>query len=206
LVPVFVFWLTRLLPRAVARWGPAEARIPLAPVAALLLAAYAVLGLVLDVESLRSLTFELTTPRGTVYTLPWSQSNVQTLQYVIAHTEPAEAIAVLGANPEFHLLTGRQNPLRQDFIRASVMRLSPADVDEIIRRLETHQPRLVIVDIWVETPGISVEAMTIEERHLLNWGLGLTPIWQYVQTHYPVRTVFVDDPPRWGYAIYESVP
>jgi hypothetical protein len=203
-VPLFVFSLVVLLPRMVNRLGQATVQRSRAlMVVTLILCVHAVAGFALDMGGLSILTFDLATPRGTVYTLPWGQSGVQTLQYVIARTEPDEAIAVLGANPEFYFLTGRQNPLRQDFIRASVMRLSPTDVDEIIRRLETHQPRLVIVGFWVETPGMSAEELDIEERHLLNWGPGLTPVWQYVQAHYPVRTVFVDDPPRWGYAIYE---
>jgi hypothetical protein len=129
------------------------------------------------------------------------RSRIETLQYIISHTEPEDSIAVLGFDPGFYFLSGRKNPLRQDLILPGIGS-SPANAQEIVRRLETHQPKRIIIPRWIE-----------ENKALLWWGApetgrkhyeNLTPVWQHVHDHYQVCTVIGEE--QWGYAIYEPLP
>jgi hypothetical protein len=119
------------------------------------------------------------------------------LQYIISHTAPDDSIVVLGDGvgmAGYYFLSGRQNPLRQDGFK-SWMGSSSAEVEEIARRLETYRPRLVVVCGEPDaTSALSVRPHV--ERHG-----DFTPIWQYVQGHYQIRTVIGGE--RSACVIYE---
>jgi hypothetical protein len=203
LFPVLLFSLVVLIPRAVERWAharPRPSRVTF--LAAAILVALATAGFVVDVTMLSQYDLELITPRGLVRLYspgPASphQTDIEVLQYIISHTAPDDSIVVLGDGvgmAGYYFLSGRQNPLRQDGFK-SWMGSSSAEVEEIARRLETYRPRLVVVCGEPDaTSALSVRPHV--ERHG-----DFTPIWQYVQGHYQIRTVIGGE--RSACVIYE---
>ena len=107
---------------------------------------------------------------------------------------------VLDFAPGFYFLSGRRNPLWQDCIIAGVGD-SPTETDEIVRRLETHQPRFVIIPWWTEeTKAIMpLRAPPTGREHYEI----LRPVWQYVHDHYQIRAVIGETP--LAYNIYERM-
>jgi len=208
LFPVFVYSLVILVPQAMERWKQIRLQRSRAPVFLMvILLAYAVAGFTLDVKELSRLTLEVATPRGTVLVPPENRPQAETLQYIISHTEARDSIVVLGANPEFYFLSGRRNPLRQDFFR-SIMSFSSADAHEVIQRIQTSRPRLVIISIQnrhlmslpsEDTDILLAQAPDVVREHHEN----LMSVWEYVQDRYRIRTVVGGE--QGGYAIYEPL-
>lgn len=199
LFPVLIFSVIALVPRAVERWGQINPRRFQAQVFLVaILVLYAGLGFTADVAELSQQNVALTTPRGTllVSSNSWDQIQAETLQYIISHTGPEDAIVVVADTPGFYFLSGRKNPLRQDWILSGIGS-SPADAEEIVRRLEAHQPGLIIVDKWTEETQTLPWGGDLGREHYRN----LTPVWQYVHDHYRVQAVVGGE--RGRFNVYE---
>ncbi|MBU0494838.1 MAG: glycosyltransferase family 39 protein [Chloroflexi bacterium] len=197
LFPVLIFTATGLLPRVLDRYGNID--VPsslLMMIVAGLLLIYGTVGLGLDVVQLARQNVELVTPRGVVRIGTGDQARAETLSHIMTQTEPADFIVVLSFDPGFYFLSGRRNPLRQDMIIAGIGS-SPADAREMVERMETHRPRLVIVPRRVQ----ETETLIAHEPHAGREGYqNLQPVWQYVQEHYQVSARIGGET---GYVIYE---
>ncbi len=199
LFPLLLFSAVVLIPRMVEQQSGTPARSSRARVlVAVALLGYAVAGLVWDADYYSRLDTPWIAPRGSVLfrsSFERRQAWPKLLQYILDHTDPDDAIAVLGQEPGYYFWTGRRNPLRQDTLLPG-MESSPEDALEIVRRFEADPPRLIAIPQGV-THGrgwfweLDVGRQAYEE---------LTPVWDHILAHYEFRTVVGGD--TWGYAVY----
>jgi hypothetical protein len=200
LFPVLLFLAAVLLPLAVAQqWRARVYGSRLHRILVVAMLAYAVAGLAWDLDyfSLQDASWDA--PRGTaLYNASHERRKAWPglLQQILEHTEPGDAIAVLGQEPGFYFWTGRRNPLRQDTLLPR-MESSPENAQEIVRRFECDVPRLIAIPQGV-TYGrgwfweLEAGRQAYED---------LAPVWEYVQNHYRFRILVGGE--TWGYAIYQ---
>jgi hypothetical protein len=206
LFPVFAFSLTDLVPRFLECQGQTRLqRLHAQRFVVLILFAFAVIGLALDMKVLALMNYEIETLRGTVLMNATHASNragAEMLQYITSHTEPGDSIVVLGTDPGLYYLSQRKNPLRQDYILTG-LGSSSADAREIVERLKTHPPALVIIPRQIEKDGaMSGYGLALEVRQ--RYYETLAPVWRHVHSNYRADTVVGGM--EWGYTVYEPQP
>jgi hypothetical protein len=200
LFPVMLYLAAVLLPLAAAQgWRTQVHRTRLRSVLGVAMLAYALAGLAWDLDYVSQQDTRWEAPRGTaLYNANFERRKAwpELLQQILEHTEPGDPIAILGPEPGFYFWTGRRNPLRQDTLLPR-MNSSPEDALEIVRRLETAAPRLIVIPRGV-THGrgwfweLEVGRQSYED---------LAPVWEYVQDHYRSRALVGGE--TWGYAVYQ---
>jgi hypothetical protein len=144
LVPLAMYFFTVWLPQRMACHDHPMTRMRRGYgllLAAMLLWAAASFWLLLRLVYL-PFNLPLTTPRGTVMSLP-VVSDHRMLECVLAETEPDEHIWIMAAYPGLYFLSGRANPTRWDYLGRRIS-YPPAVVREIASDLERAQPRLII--------------------------------------------------------------
>jgi hypothetical protein len=197
LAPVLIFSALVLVPRALERWGQIGLQRSWAQtVIVVLLVMYAIVGVVWNVKFFSLMDNKVVTPRGRVL-MRGGRLELETLQYILSHTEQEDAIVVLDFAPGFYFLSGRRNPLWADCI-LPVDGPLPRAVDKIVGDLAMHQPRLIIIPEWMEqtrafTPLRAPRSGSEQYE-------ALEQVWQYVHDHYEIRHVTGENP--WRYNIY----
>ena len=198
--PLLLFLAAIWLPGVVgARWRlPVRAsRVWVLLVVALL--GYAAAGLIWDRDYYSRLDTPWVSPRGTaLFNSSHERRRAwpELLQYILEHTEPDDAIAVLGQEPGFYFWSGRRNPLRQDTLLPG-MESSPEDAQEIVRRFESDHPRLIAIPQGVTYGRGWFWELDVGRQAYQD----LVPVWQYISTHHEFRGLVGGE--TWGYAIYE---
>lgn len=200
LFPVMLFLAAVLLPVAVAqRWRARVHRTRLYWVLGVAMLGYALAGLAWDLDYVSQQDARWEAPRGTaLYNANFERRGAwpDLLQHLLENTEAGDPIAILGPEPGFYFWTGRTNPLRQDTLLPR-MESSPEDAQEIVQRLESAVPRLIVIPQGV-THGrgwfweLEVGRQAYED---------LAPVWEYVQDQYRSRTLVGGE--TWGYAVYQ---
>ena len=199
LFPVLLFLTAVLLPLAIVqRWRATVNEARLHGVLMVAILAYAVAGLVWDLDYYSQQVATWEAPRGTALYNPGHERRKAwpgLLQQILIQTETGDPIAVLGQEPGFYFWTGRRNLLRQDTLLPR-MESSPEDAQEIVRRFERESPRLIAIPQGV-TYGrgwfweLEAGRQTYED---------LAPVWEFVEAHCRFRTLVGGE--TWGYAIY----
>jgi hypothetical protein len=199
LFPVLLFLASVLLPLALVQWWEAKVyRARLYRVLMVALLAYAVAGLVWDLDYYSQQDARWEAPRGSALYNPGHERRKawpDLLKQILLYTETGDPIAVLGQEPGFYFWTGRRNPLRQDTLLPR-MESSPEDAQEIVRRFRRDPPRLIAIP-----QGVTYGRGWFWELEAGRQAYAdLDPVWEYVRAHYHSQTLIGGE--TWGYAIY----
>jgi hypothetical protein len=199
LFPVLLFMAAVMLPRALhQRWQITVSEARLHALLVVLIAAYAVAGLIWDQDYYSQQDARWEAPRGSVLYNPGHERRKAwpgLLQQILGYTESGDPIAVLGQEPGFYFWSGRRNLLRQDTLLPR-MASSPEDAQEIVRRFELDPPRLIAIP-----QGVTFGRGWFWELEAGRQAYeDLAPVWEYVQSHYRFQTLVGGE--TWGYAIY----
>ena len=145
---VAIFFLARWLPRKLAASGERTLRVgrghALLVVAMLLWAAGNLWWGIVHFYNI--LDHTVASPRGTVMLsrYAYTEAFLQPLQSIMSKTQEGDHVYVLGPFPGLYFLSGRRNPTKLDYVDSS-MDYPPAELDDMLARLESSQPKLVII-------------------------------------------------------------
>jgi hypothetical protein len=200
LVPALIFIAIEIIPQFLAR----EIKVQLnllrwQTLIIALLCTVTIAGYFLAQKNISYYVHPIATSRGAVLTTPISSDWQGTYQFLTQHTQAGDPIAVLSSNPEFSFLSQRKNVLRQDYFRAFYY--SPEEVNDMIRRLKTSPPRVIIAKCWVtDSQAVLSGATRIQTNEWVNYLPSLAPVWQFVTDNYQVGAVF--NPNGWGFVVF----
>jgi 4-amino-4-deoxy-L-arabinose transferase-like glycosyltransferase len=140
------YLLAQRLPQTLAQWthAPQTARTAQTLGRGLFVTAWLVTAVVFGVRYRKNFSYELTTPRGTLHTT----ANVgpayrEALDFLTAHTQPGEAVAVLPEGSDLAFFSGRHMPLRHQILIPGLM--SASDENAAIKMLALGEIRYVLI-------------------------------------------------------------
>lgn len=140
------YGLTQAVPRALQKWTkePEAAARAQRIGSALLLSAVAVTALVFGIRYRRNFTYAITTPRGSFFTTADSGAAYrEALDFLAAHTQPTDAIAVFPEGSDLAYFSARRMPLRHQIYIPGLM--SAADETRVIEQLRAQPIRYVLL-------------------------------------------------------------
>ena len=139
-------WLTQTLPQTLFNWTQDARTTATARTIGrnLFVAAWLVTAVVFGVRYRKNYSYKINTPRGTLYTTRQIGPVYRAaLDFIGAHTQPNEAIAVLPEGSDLTFLSGRHMPLRHQILIPGLM--SERDETAAIELLERQQVRYVLI-------------------------------------------------------------
>lgn len=175
------FLLTQTLPQALQKWtqdAPAAATARTIG-RGLFVAAWLVTAVVFGIRYRKNNSYEINTPRGTLYTTQQIGPVYRAaLEFIAAHTQPGETLAVLPEGSDLTFLSGRRMPLRHQILIPGF--LSERDETAAIELLARQQVRYVLI---VNRPMREFGAVAFGRDFYQRLG-------GWIETHYRVATVF----------------
>lgn len=140
------YWLTQTLPQTLQKWTQDAHAANTARMISrsLFVAAWLVTAIVFGIRYRKNYSYEINTPRGTLYTTRQiGPAYRAALDFIAAHTQPNEPIAVLPEGSDLTFLSGRRMPLRHQILIPGLM--SEPDETAAIELLEQQQVRYVLI-------------------------------------------------------------
>lgn len=138
--------LTQTLPKWLNTWTQSEQTSATARQIGrgLFVATWLITAIVFGIRYRKNYSYEINTPRGTLYTTHQIGPVYRaTLDFIATHTQPGEAIAVLPEGSDLAFLSGRRMPLRHQILIPGLM--SDRDEAAAVDLLEREQVRYVLI-------------------------------------------------------------
>jgi len=143
---LFYFLFVRVLPDALGRWtrDPSSRRRAGLIGRGLMILMFVATAIVFGVRYRKNFNYEIVTPRGHLFVPRATGQGIgEALNFILTHTNPGDAVAVLPEGSDLTFLTGRRMPLRHQILIPGLM--SGRDEEEAIHRLEQDRVRYVLI-------------------------------------------------------------
>lgn len=191
-LPIFLFSIIDILPKTIEkRTGAILNHARSKKVLLIVLSLLSLTGFALDYKWLSFLNNEIKTPRGNGKTVSFQENKamMDTLNFILSHSNPEDKVAVLGVGPRLSFYSGRVTPIKQDYFRN--LTFSKNDIFDLTQRIKNSRPKLIVTLCQLKKINVSLRrGIKIDYKNIISLSSSFNAIWNVLENQYQIEANF----------------